>query len=139
MPTVSYLTADFPAMGTMSLPSRGQIESMELSVTKGGVDLGLGRMAMMQAANMELRWVQDVMQADGLTRPEGCKAFLRVISKSIPGLAVASGSLSSNDLTYEVFRYQLFAGGEELWLIDRLAQIMRVLGVDYYKSIDSML
>jgi phage tail tube protein FII len=126
-------------MGTLSLPMLGQIESMELAITKVGIDLGLGRLARLQAMNIELRWVQDAMLADGVTKPEGCKAFFRVAPKGMPGLGLNPGNASENELTYEVTRYQLYAGGTELWLVDRLAQILRVLGKDYYKDISSLL
>lgn len=139
LPSITPVTADFKAMGTMSLPVIGQIESMEMSITKIGIDQGLGRLARLQVMNIEARWVQDVIQADGSTKLEGCKAFLRGVSKTIPGLSIEPGSNSENDLTHEIIRYQLFAGGEELWLVDRLSQILRILGKDYYKEIASLL
>jgi phage tail tube protein FII len=139
LPAISPITADFKAMGTMSLPVLGQIESMEATITKVGVDLGLGQLVRLQAMNLELRWVQDTIQADGITKPEGCKAFLRVVPKTIPGLSVEAGAHSENDVTFEALRYQLYVGGTELWLVDRLAQILKILGVDYYKNIGSLL
>ena len=139
LPAVSFGSADFKAMGTVSLPLFGQIDSMEASVTKVGIDLGLGRLLKLSAMNLEFRWVQDSIQADTTIKPEGCKVFLKGIPKGIPGLGVEVGSASENDVSYEVTRYQLFVGGDELWLIDKLAGILRVLGKDYYKDINSLL
>ena len=83
--------------------------------------------------------MQDVKKADGSTKTVGCKAFLRVVTKTIPGLSVDPGSQSENELGYAVSRYQLFVDGTEYWLIDQLNQILRVGGKDYYKQIRSLL
>jgi len=139
LPGITMATADHRAMGTMSLPIIGQIDSMEMSITKIGIDLGLGRLVRLQAMNIELRWAQDAIMADGATKVEGCKAFLRGVPKSIPGLTVEAGSQSENSITLEVIRYQLFAAGAELWLVDRLSRILRVNGIDYYRKIGSLL
>jgi phage tail tube protein FII len=139
LPAITPLTGDFPAMGTMTLPIIGLLDSMELSITKIGIDLGLGKLSMLQKQNLEFRWVQTVVKADGSTSNEGCKAFIRGITKSVPGPSLEVGSATENELTYEVSRYQLFVGGVELVLIDRLSQILRINGVDYYSNIQSLL
>ena len=41
LPPVNLVTADFKAMGTYTAPLPGQIEAMEASITKIGIDLGL--------------------------------------------------------------------------------------------------
>ena len=41
LPAVTPVTADFKAMGTYTAPILGQIEAMEASITKIGIDLGL--------------------------------------------------------------------------------------------------
>ena len=75
----------------------------------------------------------------GSTKTEGCKAFLRCVSKGIPGLSVDPGNTSENEATFAVSRYQLYVGGAEYWLIDQLNTILRVGGVDYAKDIRSLL
>ena len=86
LPAVTPVTADFKAMGTYTAPILGQIEAMEASITKIGIDLGLRNMMKLESKTIEIRWAQDVKQADGSTKTEGCKAFLRCVSKGIPGL-----------------------------------------------------
>lgn len=139
LPSITPVTADFKAMGTMSLPMVGQIEDMELSITKVGIDLGLGKLVLHRSMTLELRWAQSVTKADGVSSIEGCKAFLRGVPKTIPGLGIDPGNMSENDITAAITRYQLFVGGTELWLIDRLAGIYRILGTDYYKDVASLL
>ena len=81
LPAVTPVTADFKAMGTYTAPILGQIEAMEASITKIGIDLGLRNMMKLESKTIEIRWAQDVKQADGSTKTEGCKAFLRCVSK----------------------------------------------------------
>ena len=139
LPAVTPVTADFKAMGTSTAPILGQIEAMEASITKIGIDLGLRNMMKLESKTIEIRWAQDVKQADGSTKTEGCKAFLRCVSKGIPGLSVDPGNTSENEATFAVSRYQLYVGGAEYWLIDQLNTILRVGGVDYAKDIRSLL
>ena len=139
LPAINLLTADFKAMGTLTLPIIGQIEAMEATVNKVGTDMGLRSMASLDSRTLEFRWVQDVKKADGSTKTVGCKAFLRCVSKGIPGLNVDPGNASENEIALSVSRYQLFVAGNEYWLIDQLNQILRVGGKDYYKQIRSLL
>ena len=138
LPAVTLMTADFKAMGTYTAPMTGQIEAMEASITKIGVDYGLRNIVKLQSKTLEVRWAQDVKYADGSSKTEGCKAFMRV-PKLIPGLSVDPGNLSENEITLAVSRYQLFVAGTEFWLIDQLNTIMRVDGVDYVKDLRSVL
>nr|DAX37074.1 MAG TPA: major tail protein [Caudoviricetes sp.] len=139
LPAVTLVTADFKAMGTYTAPLTGQIEAMEASITKIGVDYGLRNLIKLQSKTIEVRWAQDVKYADGSSKTEGCKAFLRSVPKLIPGLSVDPGNLSENEITLAVSRYQLFVAGTEFWLIDQLNTIMRVDGVDYAKDLRSVL
>ena len=104
-----------------------------------GIDLGLRNMMKLESKTIEIRWAQDVKLSDGSTKTEGCKAFLRCVSKGIPGLNVDPGNASENEIALAVSRYQLFVAGNEYWLIDQLNTIMRVGGVDYAKDIRSVL
>lgn len=139
LPAVTHVTADFKAMGTVSKPIPGQIEAMETSIAKIGTDYGLRNLVKLKAKTLEVRFVHDVQKADGTSEVEGCKAFLRVTPKGIPGISIEPGSAAENELTFATTRYQLFVGGDEYWLIDQLNQIMRIGGEDYCKEIRSLL
>lgn len=139
LPAVTPVTADYKAMGTYTAPMPGQIEAMEASITKIGVDYGLRNLVTLESTTIEVRWAQDVKLSDGSTKTEGCKAFLRCVSKGIPGLSVDPGNASENEIALAVSRYQLFVAGEEFWLIDQLNTIMRIGGTDYAKDIRSVL
>ena len=139
LPAVNFLTTEVNAMGTMDVVLSGLIEAMEAAITKIGIDVGLGKMLTPTKHSFEFRWAQNVLKSDGTTAPEGCKAFITGVPKGIPGASLEIGSNIENEITIGVTRYQLYCGGKEILLIDRLSQICRINGVDYYKSIASLL
>lgn len=139
LPEVVPQTADVSAMGTMSLPIWQLLENMEASVTKIGQDLGLGRLLKANIKSLEVRWAQTVTDANGFTKNVGCKAFLRGTPTKIPGIGVEVASPSENEVTIMVTRYALYVDGEELFLIDRLTGIVRIMGKDYAQDLSSML
>ena len=84
--------------------------------------------------------MQKVVKGDGSTSAEGCKAFVRAFPPtSLPGIGVEIGAASENELTYSVSRVQIFVGGYEYLIVDRLSQILKVDGVDYMKDINKLL
>lgn len=135
LPEITFTTAEISAMGTVELPLVGLIDAMEASITKVGADLGLISMLTPEKHNYEIRYVQNSIGATGNATPEGCKAFLTAIPKSIPGIGVEVGSASENELTLAVTRYQLYVNGEELLCIDKLNSICRIKGKDYFADI----
>ena len=140
LPAISQMTADLNAMGTMTVPIVGLLENMELSITKIGEDKGLGKMSKLDKHSFEFRWVQNVVKADGSTSPEGCKAFVRTFPPTaLPGIGAEIGSASENELTYTANRVQIFVGGYEYLLVDRLSQILRIDGKDYMSDINKLL
>ena len=139
LPSVTFLTGEVQAMGTMSVILAGLIEDMEAAITKVGLDTGLGKMLTPTKHDFEFRWAQNVLKADGTTKPEGCKAFITGAPKGLPGVGVEIGSNIEAEIAIGCTRYQLFVDGAEICCIDRLAQVCRINGVDYYKDIASLL
>ena len=139
LPEVTNLTAEVKAGGTIEVPVTGQVEAMEMTVTQNAADEGLGDLASPGSHSVEVRWVQDELSNDGGMRQVGYKAFVRGYSKTIPGVSVEVGSLSENEATLGVTRYQLFRDGAEILCIDQLNGIYRVNGVDYAASVWSLL
>lgn len=135
LPEITFSTAEISAMGTIELPLVGLIDAMEASITKVGTDLGLIKMLTPEKHSIEVRYVQNNISADGTSTPEGCKAFLTGVPKSIPGISIEVGSASENEVSIAVTRYQLFANGEELLCIDKLNSICRINGKDYFADI----
>ncbi len=139
LPGLEFVTADVQAMGNLSVPLIGLIENLELAITKIGLDLGLGRMIRLQKQNLEFRWVQSVVKSDGSQTVEGCKAFVRTMPLTTPENSIEVGSAPEQEITYSCTRMQIYAGGEEILCVDRLAQILRINGVDYMSQITNLL
>ena len=139
LPGLKFLTANVKAMGNMAVPLIGLLEDMQLVVKKIGTDKGLGTMNKLEKQNLEFRWAQNVVKADGTMKNAGCKAFVRTLPASLPDTSVVPGESTEHENTYGVTRMQIFADGEEILCVDRLAQILRVNGKDYMQEINSLL
>lgn len=139
LPEITPVTADVQAMGTLTIPVWQLIEHMETAVTKIGVDMGLRSLIKPDMKPIEFRWVQTVTDANGTTKNVGCKAFIKGIPNKIPGIGLEIGSTIENEVTLATTRYNLFVGGEEVLLIDKLAGICKIAGKDYAGDVGSML
>ncbi len=138
LPEVVPMTADLPVMGTLTKPVWPLIEHMEASIKKIGFDKGLGGMLTPGSKSHEARWVQTITDANGNTRNVGCKAFMTGEIANLPGIGQEIGSAGEHDIKIGITRYNLFVDGQEMWLIDRMAGIVRINGVEY-ANLDSML
>ena len=139
LPEITPVTVDLQVMGTMSLPIWQLLENLEAAITKIGIDYGLRAMIKPDMKPIEFRWVQTVTDATGVSKNVGCRAFLSCIPNKIPGISLAIGEQSESECTFSVTRYGLFVDGEEMFLIDRLAGIVRIDGKDYASEIEAML
>ncbi len=140
LPEITFMTADFNSMGEMSIPLINAIEDMEATITKIGVDDNMTKLTAPGKKDLEIRWVQDRIQSDASIIPEGCKAHLIASPVTLhPGASLELGSATENEITYKVFRYNLFVNNQEVLLVDRIAHVLKVNGVDYSTSYDSLL
>lgn len=139
LPSITPLTAELKAGGTIEAPITGQVEAMELAITFAGADEGMKRACTWGAHELELRWVQDAMDNEGAVRQVGCKAFFKAYPKEIGGIAVTPGEASENEFTFGVVRYQLFVDGDEYWCVDQLNSIFKFNGTDYASGIAALL
>ena len=139
LPEVTFKTVTLPAAGEIELPIPTNLDPMEATITKIGVDQGLRSMITPDRKTLEVRWVQRVTGADGSTREQGCRAYLLCYPKTIPGISLEISSATENEITLGVTRYQLFVGGEEYCLVDQLNGIMRFNDTDYAQTMNSLL
>lgn len=138
LPEITPVTADLAAMGTFSLPIWQLLEHMETAITKIGADMGLREIIKPDMKPLEFRWAQTITDANGVTKNVGCKAFIKGIPNKIPGIGLTVGEASENECTIATTRYNLFVDGEEMFLVDRLAGVVRVAGKNY-SDLDSLL
>lgn len=139
LPEVVPKTAELPVMGTLTLPIWQLIENMEATITKIGVDEGLKALIKPDMKPLEYRWGQTVTDASGITKTVGCKAFLRGVPNKIPSIGLEVGAASESEVAFSLTRYNLFVDGKEMFLIDRLAGIVRIDGKDYAGDLKSIL
>ena len=138
LPEIVPMTTDLSAMGTFTLPIWQLIEHMETAITKIGADMGLREIIKPDMKPLEFRWAQTVTDANGITKNVGCKAFIKGIPNKIPGIGVTVGEASESECTIATTRYNLFVDGQEMFLVDRLAGIVRINGKNY-SNFDSLL
>lgn len=139
LPSITFQTSEFNAMGKMALPLAGMIEQMELSITKAGFDLGMVNLMTPGSKSIELRWVGDTLKADGSSKKVAYKAFFVATPLGIPGIGLTPGEVGDNELTFAVTRYRLIRDGVEVLLIDRLAGIFKVNGKDHAAALTNSL
>lgn len=141
LPEVTHVVASVEAaLGEHEVPLYGLVESMESTIQKVGADEGLAKMLTMEPKTFEHRWVQQVTKADGSSDTEGCKAFIRGVPKiAIPSIELKPGESAELDIPLSVSRYQLFVGGKEICLIDKLSGICRIQGQDYAEKVNTLL
>lgn len=139
LPEVTNTTAELRAGGTIELPITGNVDAMEMTVTMGAPDAGFGSLCSPSSHEVEVRWVQDKVDIEGKVTQVGYKAFVRAYAKTIPGVSLEVGSVSENEITLGLTRYQLYADGEEVFCIDQLNSIYRVNGTDYAAQINALL
>ena len=62
-----------------------------------------------------------------------------IMMGAVINIGAEIGSASENELTYTANRVQIFVGGYEYLLVDRLSQILRIDGKDYMSDINKLL
>ncbi len=140
LPEITHVTAAVQAaLGEHEVPLFGLVESMESTIQKIGADEGLAQILTMEAKTFEHRWVQQVTRPEGEST-EGCKAFIRGIPKiAIPAIELSPGGSIELDIPLSVTRYQLYVGGKEICMVDKLAGICRINGTDYAEQVNALL
>lgn len=131
LPEVAAQTADLALMGTYTKPLWALIEHMEAEFTKIGVDKGLGKLISPGLKTLEIRWAQSGISTSGKNKTTGCKAFLTGECSKIPGISLEVGSPVELPAAFGLTRYNLFADGKEILLIDRIAGKVRINGKEY--------
>lgn len=142
LPEVTHVLATVKtALGEHEIPLFGLVETMESTIKKIGADYGLAKICSMSNKTIEHRWVQQITKTEsGENKVVGCKAFLRGIPKvAVPSIEVESGSTVELEIPFSISRYQLFVDGKEIILVDKLAGICRINGIDYAEQVNSLL
>lgn len=121
-------------LGSVDMPSPGQVKPMTFTISSRSVNKKTSAMAKPGKQNLELRFVRDVVQADGDLVPAGTKIFITGINKKYAPGKVEQGSTMDGSLEFEVIRYRQVIEGEETLLIDKFNNQFVVNGTDYMKK-----
>jgi len=117
LPAVTFPTNDYDAPGGVITLPMPRVQAMEASIGKKGLDAELAAILPLESAKYEARWVQNVVDEEGISKPEGCKAFLRCVPKGAPGIELTPGNVSESEIALAVIRYELFVAGKEYWCV----------------------
>ncbi|MCR4442144.1 MAG: phage major tail tube protein [Peptococcaceae bacterium] len=126
-------------MGTIAMPTTGQFGSLELSISYKSVSRSVLRLQKPGNQNIEIRFVKDYMDSNGQMLPQGSKVFATGVMKSSEGGTIENNGSIEGSVTYEIWRYRVVVDGVEILLIDKLANIFRVDGVDYMRRVNAAL
>lgn len=145
LPDIVPVKADIGGlMGTMNIPLLNTLESMEMTVTKVGIDKYAPRMCSPGKKSFLIKWVQDQVDSAGDVKPVGCKVEVSCLPKAyMPTADVEVGSASEFDCTFEVFIYKLYVDGAQVFEVNRLSNTLKAWDgkklVDYSNSFNSLL
>lgn len=126
-------------LGTIDMPSTGQINSMVFTINSRSLNKNSADLARPGLHNLELRFVRDALSPTGQMIPEGAKIFITGVKKSYDPGKVEQGSTMDGSVELEVLRYRQVIDGVETLLIDKRNYIYKVNGVDYMEAIRRML
>ena len=145
LPDIVPVKADIGGlMGTMNIPLLNTLESMEMTITKVGIDKYAPLMCAPGKKEFIIKWVQDQVDSSGDVKPIGCKVNVRCLPKSyMPTADVEVGSASEFDCTYEVFIYKLYVDGTCVFEVNRLTNTLKAWNgkklVDYSTKFSKLL
>lgn len=140
LPEISYATIETQAAGgKLELPVPQQIQAMEASVTKNGMDDSFLAMIKPEPFDLIINVAQKVTESDGTSKHSHIKSFLRVIPKGIPAHEFNPGENSDRQITFSVLSFRQLVDGQEILNIDVPKGICSIGGTDYMSDIRSML
>lgn len=116
-------------MGSFNLPIPGQISPMTVSISVRAA--GANKKALCAPHNeLEIRFGTGCRESDGTLVPVGTKIFFKGYLTKVTGGKAEPGSPRDEVYDYSVIRYREIVDGEEITLIDQVANIMRIGGQD---------
>lgn len=138
LPSMSPVTAeqDIPGGGKVELPVLGQYESMKLGLSFRTVERACAHLMRPIAMDIVCRSSQQVYDgAGGMISTEAVVIYARVMGGGPELGTLKVGEGMDGKIELEVLRIRAVKGGEELYEIDKMNGICRILGVDYSAQI----
>lgn len=142
LPSIEVQTTEVKGagiMGTIDMPSTGQIGSMTFTITQRSIGRNAMKLATPGIHTIELRFVQDVTMPDGQVIKEGTKVFLTCFNKKLDPGKVEPQATREGSAEFEVLRYRQVVDGTEVLLVDKRNYIYKINGVDYMEKVRAAL
>jgi P2 family phage contractile tail tube protein len=137
LPSIEQQTSDIKGagiMGTISMPTLGQFNSMTVSLNQRSINKNASNLAKPGTQNLEIRLAKDV---NG--EPQSVKIFVTGVNKKYDPGKVENMSTMDGSIDFEALRYRQIINGEETLLIDKQNYIFKVNGVDYMEQVRAAL
>lgn len=142
LPSIEKPTSEIKGagiLGSIDMPITGQVNSMTFSITSRSINAGAAELAKPGIQNIELRFVQDVMQNDGSMIPASSKVFITGVNKKYDPGKIENQTTMDGSIEFEVLRYRQIIDGKETLLIDKLNNIFKINGIDYMEKVRAAL
>lgn len=138
LPGITFSTTDVSGagvMGTIAVPTMGQVESMEMVIHTRGIDVEARGLYTPGNHKIDLLTAQQVFAPNTKDKAVSGKIYAEGRLKSADGGSIEVPNPVEGSVTYEVTRLQEFVGGREVLLIDKENYIYRVNGVDHMADV----
>lgn len=142
LPSIDTQTGEIKGagiMGAIDLPSTGQIGSLTFTVNMRAINRSSVNLAKPGVQNIEVRFVKDVLNANGQMVSQSGKVFITGINKKYDPGKVESTTTMDGSAEFEVLRYRQIIDGVETLLIDKRNYIYKVNGIDYMEKVRATL
>ena len=123
-------------MGEIDLPTIGQLGSLEVEIAFKKSNKKAIEMFSQKSHEIESRWVSDSIDSSNASlKTDANKEIIKGIPKKLDLGSIETNTANEVSLALEVLYYQYIVNGESLIEIDKLNNVMKILGVDYAKAI----
>lgn len=143
LPAVEVTTTTINAsgmLGPMDVPNTNQLGAMTYAFEYSGNSPEAERLHRPGTHSQELRLVEDVFdRVEQKNRLQGVKYRFRGMHTSTSLGDAEKGAAATNSVTYQCIRYEKYVEGELKILVDKIAGIYQVDGVDYAADVRAML
>ncbi len=137
LPDIEHATSELKGAGiagTIDVPLMGMFNSMTFSMDFRGLNRNSAAALKPGITNLELRFLKDTIASNGNYIAEGTKVFVSGYNKKVAPGKVETGASMDSSAEYEVTRYRIICDGVEVLLIDKLAGVYKVNGIDYMQK-----
>lgn len=125
-------------LGTMAMPTPGQFSAMTITVSARAFGSDKKYM-LVQIVNLEIRIAANMRASDGSLVVSGTRYYATGYPSKITNGSGEIGKTRDESIEYSTVRYREVVDGEEELLVDQVAGVYKVGGVDQLSSLKAAL